>query len=305
VANYLLDKNVGDGRYTYSNLPSATNPLETETISNCPSIGNTRDVHQYGVDYVRITCPGEHTLNFEGSVQVDLLPVDPHSGEYGFWSNKGDESDMTLTRRFDFRDHSGPLTFNYWTWYDLEDNFDYVYLLASQDGETWQILTTPSGTPDDPTGRSYGWAYNGESIGNDSGTGQTGWVHESIDISHLAGKQVYLRFEYLTDAAVNGEGFLLDDIAIPQTGYIADFEQDDGGWTGEGFVRIQNHLPQTFRLAVIRRGGTTSVDHYTLDGDNALIIPLEIGGDVEEVVLVISGTTRFTRQKAAYRFSIE
>ncbi|MEA3439589.1 MAG: hypothetical protein U9R58_04840, partial [Chloroflexota bacterium] len=98
VANYLQDKNVGDGRYSYSNLPSAPSPMETETISNCPSIGNTRDVHQYGVDYVRITCPGEHTLNFEGSVQVDLLPADPHSGEYAFWSNKGDESDMTLTR---------------------------------------------------------------------------------------------------------------------------------------------------------------------------------------------------------------
>ena len=32
-----------------------------------------------------------------------------YSGKMAFWSNKGDESDMTLTREFDFSSASGPL----------------------------------------------------------------------------------------------------------------------------------------------------------------------------------------------------
>ena len=39
-----------------------------------------------------------------------------------------------------------------------------------------------------------------------------------------------MRFEYVTDAAVNGEGLLLDDVSMPQINYSSDFESDDGGW---------------------------------------------------------------------------
>ena len=299
VASYLQDSKAGDGRYTYANYPGAPQPSENETVSSCPQDNLTRDVHQYGVDYIRIDCSGSYNLHFEGSVQTSVVPVDPYSGSYAFWSNRGDESDMTLTHSFDFSNVSGPLTISYWTWYDLEQDYDYLYLAASTDGENWQILTTPSGTSEDPSGNSYGWGYNGE-----SGNGPE-WVQESVDISQFAGQQVQLRFEYVTDAAVNGEGFLLDDVAISETGYFSDFESDDGGWTADGFVRIQNILPQTYRLSVIHLGQNTTVDQYSMSGDNVVDIPIEIGGGTDEVVLVVSGTTRFTTQKAAYRFSIQ
>ncbi len=58
-----------------------------------------------------------------------------------------------------------------------------------------------------------------------------------------------LRFEYITDAAVNGEGFMIDDVSIPEIGYFTDFEADAGGWEPAGFARIQNVLPQTFRIS--------------------------------------------------------
>ena len=83
----------------------------------------TRDVHQYGVDYLRINCQGDFTLLFEGSTETKVVPVDPISGEYYFWSNKADEADMILTRTFDFREHDGPLTLNFWTWFDLEEDY--------------------------------------------------------------------------------------------------------------------------------------------------------------------------------------
>jgi len=299
VANFLHDSQIADGRYAYHNNDSVPSTSATEVISDCTGNPLTRDVHQYGVDYIRVTCPGEYTIHFEGSFQVGLVPQDPFSGTFAFWSNKGDESDMTLTRSFDFSDHSGPLTLTFWTWYDLEEDYDYLYLETSSDGgETWQIVTTPSGTDEDPSGNSYGWAYNALSGGDGR------WIQETIDLTEFAGNQVQIRFEYVTDAAVNGEGLLLDDIAVPEIGYFSDFEEDAGGWEAAGFVRIQNYIPQTYQLALISRGETTTVEMIALNSDNTADIPIQIDGDVEDVILVVSGTTRFTRQDTAYRFSI-
>lgn len=299
AANLLQDSRVADGRFTYHNYPNAPQASENENVSDCPVRTSAREVSQYGVDYIRIDCRGDFNLRFEGSTQVKVLPADPYSGSYAFYSNFGDESDMTLTREFDFTSYSGPLTLSYWTWYDLETDFDYVYLMASEDGGKWQILTTPSGTGDDPSGNSYGWGYNGLSGGRPK------WIQEEIDISQYAGKKVQLRFEYITDTAVFEEGFLVDDIAIPEIGYFTDFESGDDGWQAEGFVRIQNVLPQTFRVTLITRGDQTTVQTIELTSDNAADIPLSIGGDVDEVFLVVSGVTRFTRQKATYQFSIQ
>ncbi|NJN43736.1 MAG: hypothetical protein HC806_02685, partial [Anaerolineae bacterium] len=84
IASYLQDSSVGDGRFDYSNYPAAPNPEETENVRTCPESPYTRDVNQYGVDYIRITCDGEYTLRFTGSTAVPVLPENPHSGEYAF-----------------------------------------------------------------------------------------------------------------------------------------------------------------------------------------------------------------------------
>lgn len=298
LASYLQDKRIADGRYTYHNYPGAPKPDVTEEVEECPVEIGERDVKQYGVDYVSLQCRGEFILRFQGAQQVSVLPVEPYSGTYMFYSNQGDESDMTLTRTFDFTESSGPLTLTYWTWYDLEKDYDYVYLTASENGENWSILTTPSGTANNPAGNSYGWGYNGL-----SGDGPV-WIQEQVDLSQFAGKEVQIRFEYITDAAVNGEGFLLDDVSVPEIGYFTDFENDDGGWLAQGFVRIQNALPQTFRLALIRQGRNTTIEQVTLPQGNLVEIPLTFDRDVKEIILVVSGTTRFTRQAASYSISL-
>jgi hypothetical protein len=298
VANFLGDKRVADGRYAYQRYDSAPQASATETVTNCPTRLDGRTVKQYGADYIRITCQGDFTLRFEGATQTRLLPAaaDAYSGRYAFWSNKGDESDMTLTREFDFTQVSGPIELSYQTWYDLEEDYDYLYLVASVDnGATWQILVTPSGTAEDPSGNSYGWGYNGTT---------NGWIEERVDLSQFAGQKVLLRFEYVTDAAVNGEGFMLDDVRIDAVNYFTDFEADDGGWQAAGFARVQNLLPQTFRLTLIYKGSTTRVENLVLPADQLLEIPLQLGADVDEVILTVSGTTRFTREVGAYSLEI-
>jgi immune inhibitor A len=298
IANYLNDPNVDDGRYFYSNYNRVPKVSDTEIIRSCDSTAQTREVRQYGADYIRIRCSAPTTLVFEGSTVVGLLPVDPYSGAWAFWSNKGDESDMTLTRTFDFTQVQGPLTLQYWTWYDLEKDYDFAYVLASTNGKDWEMLRPPSGTDNDLTGNNFGFGYNGASGGGKEAI----WIQERVDLSRFAGQKVHLRFEYVTDAAVNGEGLLVDDIAIPEIGYFTDFESDESGWEAAGFVRVQNVLPQTYRLSLIRIGKPHTVEGLTLNPDNTLQLPLEFGNHLSEVVLVVSGTTRFTRQPTAYRF---
>jgi hypothetical protein len=296
LTSYLQDKRVGDGRFVYRDYPDAPQPTETERVRNCGTSPQERQVHQYGVDYILFQCRGDYTLHFEGAPMVGVIPQSPHSGAYAFWSNLGDESDMTLTQQFDFTSNTGPLTLGYWTWYDIEKDFDYLYVEASLDGENWTILTTPSGTDTDPTGANYGWGYTGT-----SGDGPT-WIFENLDLSQYAGKKVQLRFEYITDGAVYGDGFLLDDVSIPEIGYSTDFESDDGGWTAEGFVRIQNSLPQTFRLALIKQRLGSTVEYIPLSADNKADIPLQFGDGFDTAVLVVVGTARYTRQLADYQF---
>jgi immune inhibitor A len=299
VTNYIKNAyNVVD-RFKYLSYPEAPEFVPTETIDFCPTGPLSRDVHQYGVDYIELTCEGSYSLKFSGGQSVKVLPEDPHSGSFAFWSNKGDQSDMTLTREFDFTGVGGPILFKYRTWYDLELDFDYVFLEISTDGENWRIIRTPYSVSENPSGNSYGWGYNGLS----GGEGQ--WIEESIDLSGYAGEVVQIRFEYITDDAYHGEGLLLDDVSIPAIDYFTDFEEDDGGWINEGFVRIENSLPQTYRLALIHLGAAPQVEFLAVPPDNQLEVPVRIGNDgADRVVLVVTGTTRFTRQLAEYQFEL-
>ncbi|MDW8226607.1 MAG: immune inhibitor A [Anaerolineales bacterium] len=294
IANFLMDKTFADGRFYYHNYPNAPQTRPTETISQCPLSPITRTVNQYGVDYIEITCTGDYTLEFRGTTKVSLLPANPHSGKYAFWSNKANESNTSLEKLFDFRKVSGPIEMIYWVWYDLEEDYDYVHLSASTDGQTWKILITPSGTGKNPSGNSYGWGYNGK-----SGT----WLEERVDLSQYAGQQVWVRFDYITDAAVVNEGFLIDDISIPAINYFEDFEQGDGGWQAAGFVRVQNVLPQTFRLAIIRQGDEPAVEAIALSSNQTATIPLSLKFG-EKAVLVVTATTRITHQPAGYEVEI-
>jgi hypothetical protein len=249
------------------------------------------------VDYIDFKCAGNYTINFKGSTTVRLVPTDPHSGSYVFWSNKSDVSDTTLSRQFDLSGISGPVALSYWTWFDIEQDYDYVYLEASTDGQKWNLLAPPSCTNSNPAGSAYGCGYSGQS---------NGWKQETVDLSQFSNQKIWLRFEYITDQAVTGKGFIVDDISIPALNYQEDFESGDGGWQAAGFVRIQNVVPQTFRLALITHSTSgTRVEILPVDATESVDVPVEIGSNgVEDVVLVVTATTRITLEEAPYQFSI-
>ena len=293
IANILQDPEIENGIYAYrkgSGVPSFYSP---ETLE-CETDWIEGTVNQYGTDYIEINCTDDFMIELEGNPHVDLLPVQPYSGEYYFWSNRGDESHMRLSREFDLTDVAGPITMKYWTWYDLESDYDYVYLTASGNGEGEDILRPTSCTAENPTGANYGCGYNGRS---------EYWIQEIVDLSAYAGKKVTIQFEYITDAAANGEGLVVDDISIAEIGYFSDFEDDSGGWQADGFVHISNLLPQAYGFALIKKGGENKVEKWI--SGSGLDRSIEVrNNEGRKITLAVSGLTRFTHIPAAYRLKV-
>lgn len=295
IANLVPENSVEGGLYDYSLYPEGPDAGPGQSFDSCPLGVQEETVRQYAADYVEIACEGTFTFDFQGASEAQLLPADPKSGSFAFWSNRGDESDMTLTQEFDLGSVSGPVSMKYSTWYDIEENYDYVFVSVSEDGKTWKTLQSTSSTDENPGGANLGWGFTGSS---------NAWLEEEVDLSAYVGKKIHLRIEYLTDPAVNLNGLLIDDISIPALNYQTDFETDDGGWKADGFVRVSNRLPQSFRVSMIKFGAKTTVETLTLDATQhgSASITIESG---ETVVLAISGTTRFTTQPASYRFSVK
>ena len=301
VANLLDDPTVASGRYGYTEIDPPSFDVETTYRESDYPVSESATVHQHGTDYVELGGERPLVFRFTGSTQIGLVDTAARSGRYFWWSNRGDDSDMMLTRAFDLSD-VGEATLEFWTWYDLEEDWDYAYVEASTDGgETWEILRTPSGTPTNPNGNSFGWAYTGKSGGGDMAE----WVQERVDLSAYTGQEVLIRFEYITDDAVNRPGFVLDDVAIPEVGYFSDFEEDGEEWEPAGFIRHGNVLPQRWRVQLVLFGPETTVQQLELDADQTgeWVIPLE--GRTDRAVVTISGLAPVTTEMGSYRYEIE
>lgn len=300
VANLLDDEQDQGGRYGYKNIDPQSVNLEAR-YRRYPAFEDGGEVSQYAADYFELRGQGDVTIDFSGNPLIGLVDAQAHSGSYAFWSNRSDDSSATLTQRFDLRDVSNA-TLNFWTWYDLEEDFDYAYVQVSTDGgETWTSLKGNHTTNTNPNGNSFGQAYTGT-----SGSGaRPDWVEEQIDLTPFAGQEVLVRFQYITDDAVNNPGMLIDDISIPEIGYSSDFETDDGGWESAGWLRTNNRLRQEWLVQVVEPGrdGVT-VQRLDVGPDGRGTLDLTDVGSNGSAYLIVSALTPVTTEKAQYSFEI-
>lgn len=297
VANILNDPSVGGGRYAYKDLRSKATIQSSATTYPFNKSGGT--VHQYATQYVDLKSPaqpGNYSLTFQGSTSVALAGAEPHSGQFFWYSNRGDDSGMMLTRAFDLRSVK-QATLSAWLWWDIEKDYDYAYVEVSTDGgATWGTQKGQHTTDSNPNGHNYG---NGFTSRSDQ------WIEERFDLNAYSGKEIMVRFEYLTDDAYNATGLLVDDISIPELNYRDDAENGDGGWQADGFARIGNHLPQKFAVQIVKFGAQTIVTRLALDANNRAQVALQgFGGNVTRVVVAISGLTPVTTETATFTLSV-
>ena len=304
TANYL---DLDGGPYGYQD--ASVQAAVSQSLSG-PGEGEG-SVHQFAADYIEVQAPaGDAVFTFDAATTVGVLATGPHSGRGLWWSNRGDAIDTTLTRELDLRDLSAA-TLTFWTWHDIERWYDYGYVEVSTDGgDTWQVLSDRHTTEEDPLMLAYGPGYTGT-----SGDGEEpAWVEESIDLTPFAGQRVLLRFEYVTDSGLNTSGWAIDDIAVPELGWLDDAESD-GGWEAQGFRRLEGPLPQRFIVRVIEIGAETRVSYVPLDADNHAEIRLSpamggsasgggFGAGLTKAVVLIAAATDGTSEPATYRYSL-
>ena len=301
VANWLQNASVGDGCYGYDHpaLRSMFSPRVTQELEPYGAPAKL-EVSQWGANYLEIpggSVPERLRVSFQGSPTVSVVPAQAHSGSFMWWSNEGDNSDMRLTHSFDLTGVTSA-TLNFWTWYYIENLWDYAYVMVSADGgTTWMPMATSRTTEQDPHGNAYGPGYTGRG---------SGWVEESIDLTPYAGQLVLVRFEYITDDAVTQPGMLVDDVTIPEIGYSDDFENGAGDWQSEGWLLMDNVLPQDFAVQLIQTGNTAQpVIHWLTRGDAVSgEWEITVGGQHGDATVIVSGLAPATSEPAVYTITV-
>ena len=288
VANFLdrFQPELTEGPYTYSNLNAGTTP--TRVLDPSSSLEST--LPQFSTEYIQIRAePGPIRIVFQGPTHVPLLPVEVGAGGC-WWSNVGDSIDSRLTRTLDLSDTPSP-SLSYRIWYEVEEDWDYAYVMFSVDeGETWEIIETANTSPSNPVGHSFGPGYTGES---------KEWLTENLDLGKYSGQQILLRFQYITDDAINGSGLCITDFA----GDGAENWQE--GWQAEGFVLVDNLTPQHFSVQVIQVGPESRVTAMELDSRNSSALTVDRPEESDRLVVAVGALAAKTRQQASYELRVE
>ncbi len=285
ATNGLLERSDAPAPYRYAQVRLPERSRVAREPAPEPGASRKATVHDFATRYYELPA-GRFTLDFRGATQARLLPTDPHSGRYVWWSNRADKIDTTLTRRVDLR-ATRSATLRFWAWYEIEDGWDYAYVAASDDGgKTWKTLPGTLTTNEDPNGSNLGNGITGRS-GRDSST----WVEERMDLGTYAGKEILLRFEYVTDLALNKGGFAIDDLSIPEIGWRDDAESP-GDWEAAGFVRSTNVVGRGFGLQLLRLSGAPAVQRILVDQSGAARVDV----DVQERGAVLLAVTSFAFQ---------
>lgn len=177
------------------------------------------------VDYEDIDSKGISTIIDEsvtksknpGIVKVNLpnkkVPgIAPAFGEKYYYSTKGDDLHTVMeTPSFDLTG-ANSATFSYKQWFEVETDYDYLYVNAvTEDGKSVTLDTIGDENNED---------------GLETSKGE--WLDKELDLSQFAGKKVKLVFEYVTDGGLAPNGYALDKLELNVDGNVV-FSDDAEG----------------------------------------------------------------------------
>ena len=169
-------------------------------------------------------------------------------------------------------------------------------MVSTDNGGTWRILETTLSTTVNPNGNAYGAGLTGQS---------GGWVQDSVDLSEYAGRQLLLRFEYITDDAVFSKGACFDDFEISEMGWTED-TSTGGEWTANEFARVEETVPTLYLVQVVhdKDQGNPLVHQLPVDAQGAGSLVVEGVGDDDLIVAIISAVTRHSTSPTEYTLHI-
>ena len=291
VANRL---DLAEGEHGYAGLDVRANLTRTQRAGEPDAMVA---LPQYGVDYIELkdVAPGA-MVHFEGVGETALLPVAVPDGGC-WWTNRGDDISSTLTRRLavpSASDGAAPaLTFR--RWYDIEEDWDYLYVAASTDGgDTWDTLPAEGTVSENPLGNSYGHGF----------TGADDWQEVTVSLADYAGQDALVRFHYVTDDAIHGPGACVRDLSVSWNDAGAD--ANAGEWQPDGFVLVNNRVRQDWIVWVMSDGPQPSAARLPLRWDAGQqrytgSMPAPAPGNGGSVVVAVSPVAPATMQPGRYR----
>jgi len=168
------------------------------------------------------------------------LPVPIWQGDYYWWGGKKDLANAMMTTQEPISIPLEGATLTFDMVYDIEDEWDFLWIQASTDGETWDTLTnehTQCEHDPDWIGRLYGFPDDLCGAGLKGFYGYNPeWPFpgaQSFDLSAYAGERIYLRFWYMTDWATTYTGAFVDNVLVTSgttTLFADDAEGSDALW---------------------------------------------------------------------------
>ena len=285
IANYLDDPTKGTAplRYGYDDLAIGTintwgytieyalnnQGLAPATVTKGQPFGSPAFYgvvpQPYTAHYFRFAHKKYSMMQFlglaESGTTAHSLPFEWYSGAEA-WSWGSFYRSFTLPMDVE--------TLNFWTWYDIEEDWDYGYVEVS-DGAEWYTLedlnghtvsTDHNGPQDNPNVPAGQEPTDYFLAGDDrwhAFTGYSGgWVEVSMDLTQFAGETIELHFRLWQDAAFTLQNMYVDDISITANGsswFTDDVENSYDTWTPNGWDITDGILDNNWGVTFLRSAG--------------------------------------------------
>ena len=207
-------------------------------------------------------------INLRGDAKSGVAP---HGGTYEVASGG---QNMLTDRMLQLNTPVGG-TLTFWTWFDIETEWDYGFIEVSTDnGTSWAPLAGSITKHSENPNNSTAWANSligGAASTEAAITGNSGgWVEATFTLP--AASDVLVRFSYYTDEATLGQGWFIDDVSV--NGILLDgFESGAANWNLGGWQwttgLFDNDWLAAFVDPVYNQGKFSSLDYGYID--NSLI----------------------------------
>ena len=166
----------------------------------------------FGTSYETFRNPGKtFRLDFSGPSTSE---VSPHSGSTHWYAGYASQSDHVLG--VDVPAGATPQTVDFWTWYFIEEGWDYGFVEAKV-GTSW--VTVPLVDDSGATVTTNTNPHDNNEEGNGlTGTSGGAYFVDEPEYVHLTGTlpagATDVRFRYSTDAAYLDTGWFVDDVQV-------------------------------------------------------------------------------------------
>ena len=208
----------------------------------------------FGVSYEDFRNIGKFfSLSFQGD---PTERVAPHSGETHWWGGADSQEDSILDVAS--AGTTAGAVVDFWTWYFIEEGWDYGYLEALVNGEWVTVSLYHDGT--EVTTNTNPHDNNEEGNGLTGTSGGAYFVDEPTYIhlqsAPLPAGTTDMRFRYSTDAAYVDTGFFVDDVTV--SGQEATLSSAPGNWLLTTGVQNNNWVVQVLSPCDLTPGTTSA-----------------------------------------------